>query len=94
MDQQLTFDLQTDPSSTHCVVVCKNEVPVARSNPNSWVGAALTRRALVTLLQRSPRCFTVWEEDPRSTGWFGLNPYSQQGADVYALFIEKVDATP
>jgi hypothetical protein len=83
--QQLALDYQPSMYSVHFY---KNDVLLAHTQPKAQVAAAAERRALVRALQRSPRCFTAWEDDPRSTGWFGLNQ-GRRSAAVYHITLER-----
>jgi hypothetical protein len=56
------------------------------TKPDFRAFAESTRRSLIGLLQRSPYSLD-WEEDPRSTGWYGVKSDSDQSI-VYQLIIE------
>lgn len=82
---QLSFNFQEDSAVLYRVHIYKNNERLAATNPDSRAVAQNTRRSLVHLLERSPLCKTVWDEEPRSTGWYGL---PKDNHAVYHLTVE------
>jgi hypothetical protein len=89
MDEQLTFDFpETEAPPGYRVCLYKDDVEMFRSGPQAPAVAAALRRSIVEQLQQSPLCLTTWEEDPRPTGWFGVNPEAGKN-HIYLMRIEK-----
>lgn len=51
------------------------------------------RRSFVGVLQRSPNAQFEWEEEPRSTGWFGITrePYNRDKCSTYLITVEPIE---
>jgi hypothetical protein len=91
MEQQLTLDFPTEHPSKHRMVILKNDRTILSIETDSLVEAQDMRRMLVLRLQENPHHHTVWEERPRSTGWWGLKSGQPNGAVVYNIIIESTE---
>jgi hypothetical protein len=83
---QLSFNFTEDSALLYRVNVYKNNKRLASTNPDSRAVAQNIRRSLVYILERSPLSETVWDEEPRSTGWYGL-PKNKPA--VYHITVEN-----
>jgi hypothetical protein len=88
--EQLSLPLITEQASSYEIVLLRNDIPILTLHADALAEAQSKRRDLVDLLQRDPRNRTVWEDNPRPTGWWGLRPTPPLAAAVYNIRIESV----